>query len=116
MRRALHIAISLMVVVLLLRPFECFAPGIPHSEMAKCCLKGKCAPSANSDTCCKNSVPVQDQLVPLKAVEHLYPPIAIVALYVPVVASRSAFLAFADPSRHPPPLIELIAPALPLLI
>jgi hypothetical protein len=116
MRRALHIAVSLILVVLVLRPFECFAAGAPRSHVADCCLKGKCAPTANSDACCKNSVPDRDQFVPSKAAEHLSPPIAIVLGSVVTLAPRSTFRDFVDPARHPPPRIELTAPGLPLLI
>lgn len=105
-----------MVVTLLLRPFDCFAAGAPPSQVADCCLKGKCAPTANSDACCKNSVPNRDQFVPSKAVGHSSPLIAIVAVHIPTLDSRPAFRAFSDPARHPPPRIELTAPSLPLLI
>jgi hypothetical protein len=116
MRRAVHIAVSLMVVVLLLRPFDCFAFDAPRSEVAECCLKGKCAPSAKSDACCRNSVPVEDQLVPSKAAEHLFPLIALAAVFAPILAPGPAFRAIAAPARHPPPRIDLVAPSLPLLI
>jgi hypothetical protein len=116
MRRALHIAVSLMVVVLLLRPFECFAAGTSRSDAADCCLKGTCAPTTNSDACCKNSVPVRDQFVPVKFTGHLARLIVIAAVYVPVPPPRSSIRAFADPAQHPPPRIEFIAPSLPLLI
>jgi hypothetical protein len=116
MRRALHIAVSLMVVVLLLRPFECFAAGTSRDDAADCCLKGKCVPATNSDACCRNSVPVQDQFVPLKSTGHLAPLIVSAAVYFPVLPPRSSIPAFADPARHPPPRIEFTAPKLPLLI
>jgi hypothetical protein len=115
MRRGLHIAISLMVAILFLRPLECIATGAPRSDM-DCCLKGKCAPTANSDACCKNSVPDRDRFVPSKAAQHSSPLIASVAVYVPAPAPGYMFRAFADPVRHPPPRIELTAPSLPLLI
>jgi hypothetical protein len=105
-----------MVVVLLLRPFECFAAGTSRSDEADCCLKGKCAPTTNSDACCRNSVPVRDQFVPLKFTEHLTPLIVIAAAYVPVLPSGSSIRAFADPAQHPPPRIEFITPSLPLMI
>jgi hypothetical protein len=64
MRRAFHIAVSLMVLVLLLGPFDCFAAGAPNNRVADCWLKGHCAPTANADACCKNSVPDRNQFVP----------------------------------------------------
>jgi hypothetical protein len=116
MRRVLHIAVSLIAVALLLRPFECFAAGTPSGGEADCCLKGKCAPTANSDACCKNSVPVRDQFVPLKLNGHVSPLIVIVSACVPVLVPSSTRRAFTDSVRHPPPRIELISPSLPLLI
>ena len=116
MRRALHIAISVMAVVLLLRPFECFAAGTPRSGDADCCLKGKCAPTANSDACCRNSTPVRDQFVPLKANEHVSPLIVIAATYAPLLVPDSTRRALTGPVRHPPPRGELIPASLPLLI
>jgi hypothetical protein len=117
MRRSLHIAISLTVVILLLGPFDCLAAGAPRGQAANCCLKGKCAPTANSDACCKNTVPGRSQFVPSKAAEHSSPLIALVAvLHAPTLVSCLAFQALGDPVRHPPPRIELTAPTLPLLI
>lgn len=115
MRRGLHIAISLIAVALLLGPFDCFAAGVPSSHAADCCMKGKCVPTANSDECCKNSAPDRDQFVPSKAAEHLSPLIGIVTAHV-LLDSCPTFQAFDDSVRHPPPLIELTVPSLPLLI
>src|ERR1700691_2061580 len=117
MRRALHIAVTLIVALLLLRPFECFAAGDPTSKVADCCLKGKCAPTANSDACCRNSIPDRDHFVPLNVAGHLHlsPPIAIAAVYVPAPAPRSTLRIYAGSVRHQPPRIELIAPSLPFL-
>ncbi len=57
MGRSIKIVVSLVAVLMLLRPFDCFAGGLRTPEAMKCCLKGKCAPSANADDCCKNNVP-----------------------------------------------------------
>jgi len=116
MRRALQIAVSLMGVALLLGPFDCFAAGATRSRVADCCLKGHCAPSANSDACCKNSVPDRDQSVLSPAAEHSSPLIAIAAAYVPAPTPGSTFGSFAGPALHPPPRIELSTPSLPLLV
>jgi len=96
-----------MVALLFLRPFECIATGAPPSDTADCCLKGKCAPTASSDACCKNSVPDRDRFVPSKAAEHSSPLISIVAVCVPALAPGYTFRAFADPARHPPLRLEL---------
>jgi hypothetical protein len=42
-------AISLIAVLLLVKPFDCFAVAAPIQRAADCCLKGKYAPTANSD-------------------------------------------------------------------
>jgi len=62
MRRGIHIAISLIVVLLLLKPFDCFGTGKFTKEAADCCKKGKCNPS-NGDDCCKGTLPGGKQLV-----------------------------------------------------
>lgn len=45
----LDMAISLIAVLLLARSFNCFAVAALIQRAADCCLKGKCAPTANSD-------------------------------------------------------------------
>src|SRR5665213_4044825 len=57
MRRGLHITITLMAVVLLLRPFDCLDGSSPKRQAMECCLKGKCAPTAKADECCKKTTP-----------------------------------------------------------
>jgi hypothetical protein len=115
MRRGLHIAISLLVVVLLLRPFDCFAAGTPSRQAADCCLKGNCVPTANSDECCKSIVPNNDQIAPSKVAGHSSPLIALTAVHIPILVPPT-FLAVGDPVSHPPPGIPLTSPGLPLLI
>ena len=115
MRRGFHIAISLMVVVLLLRPFDCFAAGAPSRQAADCCLKGKCVPTANSDECCKNIVPDNNQLAPSKAAEHSSPLMAFTVVHIPDLVSPT-FLAAGDPVSHPPPGVRFTFPSLPLLL
>jgi len=115
MRRGLHIAVSLMAVILLIRPFDCFAAGTPSRQAADCCLKGRCVPTANSDECCKNTVPDNNQLSPSKATEHSSPLIALTVVHIPLLISPT-FLAVGDPVSHPPPDIPLTSPSLPLLI
>ena len=115
MRRGIHIAVSLLVVILLVRPFDCFAAGIPNGQAADCCLKGKCIPTANSDECCKNTVPDNNQLAPSKAAVHSSPLIALTIVHIPTLVSPT-FQAVGDAVRHPPPRSLLTAPSLPLLI
>jgi hypothetical protein len=69
MRRGVHIAISLIAVLLLLKPFDCFATGKLTLEAADCCKKGKCNPS-NGDDCCKGTLPGGKQLVVSATAHH----------------------------------------------
>src|SRR5882724_9814007 len=71
MRRGVHIAVSLVVVLLLLKPFDCFSSGPFTQKASGCCKKGKCAPSINSDDCCKGTLPGGKQLVASKAPHHI---------------------------------------------
>ena len=116
MWRGIHIAISLMAVVLLLRPLDCFAAGTPSRQANDCCLKGKCVPTATSDECCKNTVPDNNQLAPSKAGEHSSPLIALTVVHIPVRVSPTFLAVASDLVRHPPPSIPLTSPSLPLLI
>ena len=81
----------------------------------ECCLKGKCAPTAKSDECCKNTVPDHNQLAPAKSADHSFPLIVFIAVRIPTLVSPT-FQSLGDPVRHPPPRIESTAPSLPLLI
>lgn len=116
MRRGIHITISLMAVILLLRPFDCFAASAPSRQAADCCLKGKCIPTANSDECCKNIVPDHNQLAPPRAGEHSSPLVALVVVHVSALVSPTFLAVASDLVRHPPPGIPLTSPILPLLI
>jgi len=115
MRRGLHITITLMAVVLLLRPFDCLDGSSPKRQAMECCLKGKCAPTAKADECCKKTTPDYNQLAPSKAADHSSPLIAFIAIHVPELLPP-IFQASREPVRHPPPRIESTTPSLPLLI
>src|SRR5712664_1056653 len=73
MRRGIHITVSLIVVLLLLKPFDCFSTGPFTQKAADCCKKGKCVPSSNADDCCKGTLPGGKQLVTLKGQHHSTP-------------------------------------------
>lgn len=70
MRRGIHIAIALVVAILLAKPFDCFAGGAWTKKAADCCKKGKCAPTADADECCKATVPGGNQFLGSKATDH----------------------------------------------
>jgi hypothetical protein len=116
MRRSMHIAVAATAVLLLVRPFDCFAGGAPSKKVADCCLKGKCAPTAKSDECCKNTVPAAGQLLTSKAVDHSSPLITLTTTGIPILISTLMFDGLVDTVRHPPPRIGLTTPNLPLLI
>jgi len=109
-------AISLIAVLLLIRPFDCFATGAPSQKSADCCLKGKCAPAAKSDECCKNTVPDGNQLVTSKAADHSFPLVAFTVVRISNLISSLTFERFAAPVKHPPPRVGVNADSLPLLI
>jgi hypothetical protein len=116
MKRGIQIFVSLLAVVLLVRPFDCFVGAKPSQQAMDCCLKGKCIPSAQSDECCKNAAPDGGQGVFSNAPAHSGP------LVAPGVTSASLAIpdaltsASIEPFRHPPPSRGLSAGNLPLLI
>ncbi|HEX4135726.1 MAG TPA: hypothetical protein VHY84_14015 [Bryobacteraceae bacterium] len=65
MRRAAQFALTVLTVLLLLRPVECFA-GMMTAKAADCCAKGKCLPTAGADECCNTTVPSGSQFAPVK--------------------------------------------------
>src|SRR6266481_5640651 len=79
MRRGIHITISLLAILLLLKPFDCFSNGTFTRKAAECCKKGKCTPSTGADECCKGTIPGGKQLVASKASEHSAPAFYIVS-------------------------------------
>ena len=115
---AVKIALSLLTALALLGPFDCFAAGqgpFPSQQKMDCCLKGKCAPKASSDDCCKAGAPRQDQLAP-KTVDHKPAVSALIEVaVVPPVPGLPA-TRVTPPASHPPPLSSSIPASLPLLI
>jgi hypothetical protein len=102
MRRCMHIAVAFLAVLLLVRPFDCFAGGKFDQKAADCCKKGKCSPS-NSDDCCKATVPGGNQLVTSKAPGHSSPVLDLWAADAPSTTSEPLVLAFGVVVVHPPP-------------
>ena len=62
MRRAIHIAVTIVAVLLLVRPYDCFG-AIMTRKAADCCAKGKCLPTRDADECCKNTAPSGNQIL-----------------------------------------------------
>src|SRR5436305_11715730 len=79
-RRCVHIPVSLVAVLLLLKPFDCFSGRKLTKEAADCCKRGKCRPSTKDD-CCKGTLPGGKELVVSAKVDQNHSPIAL-----PVIA------------------------------
>jgi hypothetical protein len=101
MRRCMHIAVAVFAVLLLVRPFDCFAGGKFDQKAADCCKKGKCSPS-NSDDCCKATVQGGNQFLTSKAPSHSLPVLDLLAADVPNTTSNQ-LITFLAVAVHPPP-------------
>jgi hypothetical protein len=115
MRRGVHIVVALLLFLLLIRPFDCFAGGKFDQKAADCCRKGKCSPS-NSDECCKGTVPDGNQFSAPKAPDNLTPLHAVITALAPVIMAVLSIASPFDESHAPtgsPPDSRL---NLPLLI
>jgi hypothetical protein len=115
MRRGFHIAIALVAVFLLAKPFDCFASGAFDRKAADCCAKSKCHQSADSDQCCKASVPDGSHFVGGKAADHSSPLLAVIFDRVPNLAPSQPVEVPSIAVSHPPPL-SWSTSNLPLLI
>src|SRR6185312_2959401 len=65
MRRGLQIALTLLMTILIARPFDCLA-GVLTPKAADCCAKGKCLPVTGADDCCKSATPAGNHLLVAK--------------------------------------------------
>src|SRR5258705_13666332 len=101
MRRSVHISVALLAVLVLLRPFDCFAGGLTR-KAAACCAKGKCLPTSNADDCCKGTVPEAGQLSKPDAPEQLTPVHAVIVAEIAAPFAPS-FVAFRFDEVHAPP-------------
>lgn len=118
MRRTIHIAVALVTVLLLVRPFECFAGNITQ-ESADCCAKGKCHPGRNADDCCRNMTSADAQFAAFCPAQiHSVPAPDITVVSERPVLADSIFVgerfrySNSSPPGSPPPLQR----NLPLLI
>jgi hypothetical protein len=105
MRRGVQIAVSVLVVLLLLKPFDCFSSRKFTKEAAECCKKGKCHPSTGDD-CCKGTLPGgNDMVTGAKAQPHELPvalPVSMSALSMEPVVQLATFMETSDPPGSPP--------------
>jgi len=97
----MHIAVAILALLLLVRPFDCFAGGKFDQKAADCCKKGKCSPS-NSDDCCKATVQGGNQFVTAKAPGHSSPVLDVLIADVPSTTSEPV-VTFLAVVVHPPP-------------
>jgi hypothetical protein len=79
MRRGIHMVIAVLAVLLLAKPFDCFAGGAQTQKAADCCHKGKCTPGANADECCKATVPGGNHFLGSKATDDSAPAVDLVS-------------------------------------
>ena len=106
MRRGIHIAIAVLGILLLAKPFDCFAGGAWTQKAADCCKKGKCVPSANADECCKATVPGGSQFLGSKAPDHSASVADVVSASAPDLSSElfygdSLFVVHSPPGSPP---------------
>src|SRR5215471_7018264 len=103
MRRGIQVVVSLLAVVMLVRPFDCFANGPRTREAMDCCLKGKCVPSVKADDCCKNTVPSANNFLGSKVAGQSGPMFAITPGSISILVPPSPVQDVIDLLRHPPP-------------
>ena len=115
MRRGVHIAVTLLAVFLLVRPFDCFAGGKFDQKAMDCCHKGKCSPS-NPDDCCKATVQGGNQFVTSKAPDHSSPALEVAMADVPSTTLQLLVTSFFVEVHAPPGSPPDFRRNLPLLI
>src|SRR5947199_8498770 len=102
MRRCIHISVSVVPVLLRLKPFDCVSGGPFTQKAADCCKKGKCVHSSNADDCCKGTLPGGKHLVASKPPHHSTPTLDRITTGAPALIEPAfATIAFAD--GHAPP-------------
>jgi hypothetical protein len=113
--RCIHGSVSVIAVLLLLKPFDCFSSGQFTPKAADCCKQGKCVPSSNADDCCKGTLPGGKQLVASKALHHSIPALDFISSAAGPIAPTFSMVGFSrvEAPRGSPPSSRL---NLPLLI
>ena len=115
MRRGVHIAVALLAVFLLARPFDCFTGSKFDQKATDCCKKGKCSPS-NPDDCCKATIQGGDQLVTTQATDHSVPVLDVAMTEVPSTTLQLSVTALLVERHQPPGSPPSLRLNLPLLI
>src|SRR6185437_5657816 len=102
MRRWVHIVLTLVTVLVLLRPFDCLEAMV-NRKAADCCAKGKCLPTRDADECCRNKVPAGNQFAATKPSHgSLTPGSEYVAVPIIPALSREV-ISFANADLNPAP-------------
>src|SRR5215472_10963030 len=106
MCRRLHIAVSMVAVFLLLKPFDCFSSGGKFTkEAADCCKRGKCRPSTGDD-CCKGTLPGgKDIVTAAKAFQNQLPvalPVSVSTALTEPILLHASFVETTVPPESPP--------------
>jgi hypothetical protein len=119
MRRGIQILITLVVIIVLVRPFDCFA-ALTSRKAADCCAKGKCLPTRDADDCCKATLPADTQVIAAK-VSHFtsLPSLELSAVVVPTLVAPQIIQTFGSTERlsvKPPGSPPGSSRNLPLLI
>ena len=114
MHRGIQIAVSLVAVFLLLKPFDCFS-GKLTKEAADCCKRGKCRPSTGDD-CCKGTLPGGKILAATSKAQQSQAPLALpvigsIVLWAPIFTRATFHELNALPESPPDSRLNL-----PLLI
>jgi hypothetical protein len=115
MQESIHIAVTLLIVILLVRPFDCVGSGKFTAKSAECCKKGKCNPS-NGDDCCKGTLPGGKQLVLSKAPHHATPAVDLAATVPQAPIAPTLTIATATEIPAPPGSPPSSRVNLPLLV
>ena len=116
MRRGIHIAVTLLAVVALITPLDCFTTDVKTREAAACCLKGECYPGADADDCCQNTAPDSSRLIAPTASSHHVPLGMATLADSATLVLAPVFQRLTNELRHPPPKPSLATVNLPLLI
>jgi hypothetical protein len=116
MRRGIHIPETLLAVVALIMPLDCFTTGMKTREAAASCLKGECHPGGNADDCCKNTAPDGRWVVAPTARNHHFPLVVSIVVQTGALVSTPVFQRLTNELRHPPPQQSLATVNLPPLI
>src|SRR5262249_19213550 len=100
MWRILRIATCVAAIFFVARPLDCFSKAKLTLKVADFCKHGKCAPTADSDGCCKGTVAGGKQLVVSKSTDHS---VVLTALDSTVSTAPLSVVANPAPLVEPPP-------------